>query len=204
MSPGPIAHDRPDTPSEDAGNPREPTSHAEHHAHDDHDHHAHDLESVRVAVVTVSSSRTMEDDPSGDLITNLLQDAGHEVIMREVIPDHHDRVRSHVDLLARRSDLDLVITTGGTGVTPDDVTIEAITPLFDKTLPGFGELFRRRSESEIGTRVIATRATAGIAQETPVFCLPGSTNATRLATEDILLPEIGHLAGLAQRNADHH
>jgi len=90
------------------------------------------------------------------------------------------------------------VTTGGTGVTPDDVTVEAVEPLFEKRLPGFGELFRRLSYEEIGTQAIATRATAGIADGVPVFCLPGSESAVRLGTEEIIVEVVGHLAGLAK------
>jgi molybdenum cofactor biosynthesis protein B len=92
------------------------------------------------------------------------------------------------------------VTTGGTGVTPDDVTVEAVQPLFDKRLTGFGELFRRRSEAEIGTRIVGTRAIAGIADSVPVFCLPGSQSAVELGMTEIILPEAGHLAGLARRD----
>ena len=91
----------------------------------------------------------------------------------------------------------MIVTTGGTGVTPDDVTVEAVGPLFDKELRGFGELFRRYSEAEIGTRVVATRATAGIVDGVPVFCLPGSENAAKLGTGEIVVPEVAHLVGLA-------
>jgi molybdenum cofactor biosynthesis protein B len=86
-------------------------------------------------------------------------------------------------------------------VTPDDVTVEAADPLFEKTLPGFGELFRRLSYDEIGTRVVGTRAVAGIVEGTPVFCLPGSENAARLGATAVIVPEAGHLSGLATRDA---
>jgi len=168
----------------------------------DHDHHAHDLPAVGVAVVTVSSSRTTDDDPSGDYAADAFRDGGHEVATRELIPDDFDRVQATVDRLARREDVDAVVTTGGTGVTPDDVTPEAVLPLFDKQLPGFGELFRRRSEAEVGTRTIGSRALAGVAGGTPTFCLPGSENAVRLGVEELILPEVGHLAGLASRDGD--
>jgi Molybdopterin biosynthesis enzymes len=92
------------------------------------------------------------------------------------------------------------VTTGGTGVTPDDVTIEAVSQQYDKSLPGFGELFRRRSEAEIGTRVLGTRATAGIIDTVPVFCLPGSENAATLGSNELIVPEASHLAGLAARD----
>lgn len=166
----------------------------------DHDHHAHDLESVGAAVITISTSRTLDDDPSGDAIRDALESAGHRVVTREVIRDDLDRIQATANQLVDRRDVDVLITTGGTGVTPDDVTVEAIGPLFDKHLPGFGERFRRESESEIGTRSIATRATAGVIEGVPTFVLPGSESAVSLATDELILPEVGHLAGLARRD----
>ncbi|MFO8115614.1 MAG: MogA/MoaB family molybdenum cofactor biosynthesis protein [Halorubrum sp.] len=175
----------------------------EHHHHDDgHEHHHHDAESVAVAIVTVSSSRSLDEDPSGDHVAAAFEDAGHEVAVRELVPDEYDSVQGTVDRLARRRDTDVVVTTGGTGVTPDDVTPEAVDRLFSKKLPGFGELFRRLSQEEVGTRTVGSRATAGIASATPVFCLPGSENAVRLGVDEIVLPEVGHLVGLAGRGVD--
>ncbi|MDZ5811887.1 MogA/MoaB family molybdenum cofactor biosynthesis protein [Halorubrum sp. AD140] len=172
------------------------------HDHRDHDHHHHDAETVAVAVVTVSSSRTLDEDPSGDHVAAAFEDAGHEVVVRELVHDEYDSVQGTVDRLARRRDTDVVVTTGGSGVTPDDVTPEAVRGIFAKTLPGFGELFRRLSYEEIGTRTIGSRATAGIVAATPVFCLPGSENAVRLGVDEIVLPEVGHLVGLAGRDAE--
>jgi len=182
----------------DKGGEQTDHDHAE-HDHTDHDHHAHDVETLGVAVLTISSTRTLKDDPAGDVIAAALETAGHEIATREVIRDNYDNVQAAVDAVVGRGDVDTVVTTGGTGVTPDDVTIEAARPLFEKELPGFGELFRRLSYEEIGTKVVGTRATAGIADGVPVFCLPGSENAARLGTEEILVGEVGHLAGLATR-----
>jgi molybdenum cofactor biosynthesis protein B len=201
--------------SADEGHGDENQSHGsdEGHAHDDHahgsdeghahdHHHAHDVESLAAAVVTVSTSRTLDDDPAGDAIAAAFESAGHEVAVREVVGDDFDSLQSTVDRLADRDDVDTVVTTGGTGVTPDDVTIEAVSGLFAKELPGFGELFRRRSEDEIGTRVVGTRATAGIVEGVPTFCLPGSENAARLGSEELIVPEAPHLTGLATRPDD--
>ncbi|WP_058366635.1 MogA/MoaB family molybdenum cofactor biosynthesis protein [Haloparvum sedimenti] len=174
--------------------------HGEGHDHTHDDHHAHDAETVGVAVVTVSSSRSLEEDPSGDYAVEAIENAGHEVVTRELIPDDFDRVQGTVNRLVGRADTDAVITTGGTGVTPDDVTPEAVRQLFEKELPGFGELFRRLSYEEVGTRTVGSRAIGGIADGVPVFCLPGSENAVRLGVEEIILPEVGHLAGLATRD----
>jgi molybdenum cofactor biosynthesis protein B len=177
--------------------------HEEHsHDHGDHDHHHHDISELSFAVLTVSSSRGTEGDTAGDAIIEAVEDAGHTVSVRELVNDEYDTVQDTIDRFANRGDTDCVITTGGTGVTPDDVTVEAAEPIFDKRLPGFGELFRSLSREEIGTRVVGTRATAGIADGAPVFCLPGSENAVRLGTEAIILEEASHLAGLARRGDD--
>jgi molybdenum cofactor biosynthesis protein B len=172
------------------------------HGHDDHDHHHHDAESVAAAVVTVSSSRGADEDPAGDYVAAAFEEAGHEVVVRELIPDDYDSVQGTVDRLTRRKDTDVVVTTGGTGVTPDDVTPEAVRGLLAKRLPGFGELFRRLSYEEVGTRTIGSRAIAGVVSATPVFCLPGSENAVRLGVDEIILPEVGHLVGLSGRGLD--
>ncbi len=173
------------------------------HGHDHgHDHGAPAMEEMGVAVVTVSSTRTLEDDASGDAIVAACEAGGASVEARELLPDEHDRIQETVGSLAGAPAIDAVVTTGGTGVTPDDVTVEAVRALFGKELPGFGELFRRYSEAEIGTRVVATRATAGVVDGVPVFCLPGSENAAKLGTEEIIIPEAGHLAGLAREDPD--
>ena len=172
------------------------------HDADSDDHHHHDVDSVAVAVVTVSSSRSTDEDPAGDYVAAAFEEAGHEVAVRELIPDDYDSVQGTVDRLARRKDTDVVVTTGGTGVTPDDVTPEAVRGLLAKPLPGFGELFRRLSYEEVGTRTVGSRATAGVVSATPVFCLPGSENAVRLGVDEIILPEVGHLAGLAGRGLE--
>lgn len=153
-------------------------------------------------MLTVSSSRRLDDDAAGDRIADALEGAGHEVATRDLVPDDYDKVQGTVQRFVDRKDTDVVITTGGTGVTPDDVTVEAVEPLFAKELPGFGELFRRRSYEEIGTMVVATRATAGVADGVPVFCLPGSENAAALGAE-LIVSTAGHLVGLASRDDDH-
>jgi molybdenum cofactor biosynthesis protein B len=173
------------------------------HDHEHEHHHAHDVGTVSYAVVTVSSSRTLAEDAGGDAVVAAVESAGGEVAVRELLDDDYDGVQGAVDRLAERGDVDAVVTTGGTGVTPDDVTVEAVEPLFDKRLPGFGELFRALSRESVGTRVVGTRATAGIVRVddagVPVFCLPGSEDAARLGTAEIIAAEAGHLAGLASR-----
>ena len=173
------------------------------HQHDhDHDHHQHDVAELGVGVLTVSSSRSLDDDPAGDAIVELLEDEGHEVVTRELVPDDYDGVQGTMNNIVTRDDVNVAITSGGTGVTPDDVTVEAVEPLLDKELPGFGELFRRLSYEDIGTKVVATRATAGVVDGAVVFCLPGSEAAARLGTGEIIVEEAGHLAGLAARDGE--
>lgn len=170
------------------------------------DEDGHDcVDPLGVAIVTISSSRgtaTEADptDPGGDAVANTLVDAGHIVTSRRTVPDDYVRIKTTVSECLDRSDVDLVVTTGGTGVTVDDVSPDAVSELFDRKLPGFGEAFRRLSWEEVGTRVVATRATAGIARGVPVFVLPGSVNAAELATAEIIAEEAPHLAGLATRH----
>lgn len=197
-------HDRHDDHGHDGHDKHDHDGHGDHgHGsdgeHDHPDHHAHDVSELGFAVVTVSTSRSVDDDPAGDAITDLVEDAGHDVAMRELVADDHDRVQKTVNNIVGRDDVDVVVTTGGTGVTPDDVTIEAVSTLFEKELPGFGELFRRLSYDEIGTKVVGTRATAGVTDGVVVCCLPGSENAVRLGVDEIVLEEAGHLVGLAGR-----
>lgn len=173
--------------------------HSEAAAHDHGaGHHHADAEELGVAVVTVSTSRSLDDDPSGDAIEDLVEGDGHEVVAHDLVADDLDGIQRAMLALTGREDVDIVITTGGTGVTPDDVTVEAVEPLFDKGLPGFGELFRIRSYEEVGTRALGSRATAGVSEGVPVFCLPGSENAVRTAIEELVLAEAPHLVGLAR------
>ncbi|MGM0399558.1 MAG: MogA/MoaB family molybdenum cofactor biosynthesis protein [Halobacteriota archaeon] len=189
-------------PADDHENSEDRAHDHEVHEEHGHEHHAHDKTELGVGVVTITSSRSLDEDPSGDAIEEILEAAGHAVVTRELVRDSRDVIQSTVDNLIDRGDVDLVVTTGGTGVSPDDVTVEAVRPLFEKDLPGFGEVFRAASYEEIGTKVVGTRATAGIANGVPVFVLPGSENAVTLATEEIICPEAGHLAGLATRDRD--
>lgn len=173
---------------------------------DDHDHgstptHDHGApESLGVGVVTVSSTRSLSDDSSGDAIQSILEAEDHAVVTRELVPDDYDRVQGIVDRLTDRDDVDLVVTTGGTGVTPDDVTPEAVRALFDRELPGFGELFRSKSTAEVGTKAMLSRAVGGVVDGVPVFCLPGSENAVRLGTTELIVPEATHLVGMTRRD----
>lgn len=174
------------------------------HAHDaGHDHaHHHGVGTVSYAVVTVSSSRSIDEDTAGDAVVAAVEDDGGEVAVRELVRDDLDGVQAAVNTLADREDVDAVVTVGGTGVTPDDVTVEAVRPLFGKELPGFGELFRSLSYESVGTATLASRATAGVVERTPVFCLPGSEDAARLGARRLVTEEAGHLVGLTTRERD--
>jgi len=147
------------------------------------------------AVITVSDSRSLADDRGGDLIEEQLASAGHRVASRVLVPDDVGAIREALRRALAQSEIRVVILTGGTGVAPRDVTPEAVAPLLERVLPGFGELFRMLSYAEIGSAALLSRALAGLCGATLVFALPGSRAALRLALEKLILPEIGHLVG---------
>jgi molybdenum cofactor biosynthesis protein B len=138
------------------------------------------------AVLTISDTRTAADDTSGDLLVELLERDGHRVADRALVRDDVYQIRAVVSGWIAQPEIDAVVTTGGTGFTGRDSTPEALTPLFDKTIVGFGELFRQVSYDEIGASTIQSRAVGGIANATLVFALPGSGNAVRTGWEKIL------------------
>lgn len=148
---------------------------------------------VNCAVITVSDTRSPETDYSGQLIKQLLLDAAHTVGAYTIVKDEPALIQAQMEVLGKRLDLDTVIFNGGTGIAPRDTTYDAIESLLEKTLPGFGELFRWLSYQEIGSRAIASRAIAGVYQSKLVFSLPGSTNAVKLAVQQLILPELAHL-----------
>jgi molybdenum cofactor biosynthesis protein B len=157
------------------------------------DHRSTSPAHVQCFVLTVSDSRTLDTDASGAAIAEHLVAAGFTVIGRDLLPDDPERVRSLVADLAARDDVQVVITTGGTGITSRDSTYEAVVALFSKTLPGFGELFRMLSYQEIGAAAMLSRATAGVIGRTAVFVLPGSPEAVSLAATKLILPELRHV-----------
>ncbi|WP_440953356.1 MogA/MoaB family molybdenum cofactor biosynthesis protein [Methanococcoides sp. FTZ1] len=132
------------------------------------------------------------EDVSGELMEGLVTNNGHDVVGYELVSDDPSSIRSAVKD-ALQKEVDIIVTTGGTGLTPADVTIEAVSPMFEKQMPGFGELFRYRSIEQIGSAVILTRAAAGIVGDKAIFCLPGSPGAVELALSDIIIPEAGHV-----------
>lgn len=151
------------------------------------------------AVLTVSDSRSADDDASGELIRQRLEAHGHRVEARALEPDEPVRIRRRVESWLSERDLDLVIVTGGTGVSSRDHTLEALRPLWSRELPGFGELFRWLSFQQIGAAAMLSRAAAGVHDQTAIFVLPGSLKAVELAMDELILPETGHLVGLLRR-----
>jgi len=141
---------------------------------------------LTIAVLTVSDTRSLEEDSSGQLLQDRLTEAGHQLAERVLIPDDIYRLRAEVSRWIADPQVQAVLVTGGTGFTDRDSTPEALLPLFDKQVEGFGELFRQISFNEIGTSTVQSRAVAGIANHTLVFCMPGSTNACRTAWANIV------------------
>jgi len=153
--------------------------------------------SVRCFVLTISDTRTVETDSSGDAIAQALTSAGHDVAGRRIVRDDPATVREIVRAESRN--VPVIVTTGGTGITARDSTYEAISALLDKRLDGFGELFRMLSYEQIGSAAMLSRACAGSIGTTAIFALPGSEQAVRLAMDKLILPEIGHVVRELQR-----
>ena len=185
--------------------------HAHEHTHDDgtvhahaHDHHHHAHEAPRihragaprrvlVGVITASDTRTVDTDTSGRYLRETLADRGHSVVSSAVVRDEPALVTDSIRA-AREAGAEVVIVTGGTGISRRDSTFEAIDGLLAKRIPGFGELFRLLSFQEIGSAAMLSRATAGVTAEgLVIFSVPGSTGACRTALEKLILPELGHL-----------
>ena len=151
------------------------------------------------AVITVSDSRSPADDTSGDRIEALASAAGHRVIARRIVPDDIEAIRGAVDTVVGRAEIDVVVLSGGTGFAPRDVTLEAVEPLFERSIDGFGELFRMLSFRQVQAAAMLSRAAAGLIGERAIFALPGSPKAVELAMEELILPEVGHLLGQVRR-----
>ena len=147
---------------------------------------------VNVAVLTVSDTRTLANDGSGQLIVDRLTEVGHRIVAREIVVDSEIAIRARLAQWIADPGVDVVIVTGGTGVTPRDDTPEALAPLVTQPFPGFGELFRWLSFEEIGASTIQSRAKAALCGTTYVFLLPGSTGGVRTGLEKILIPQLDH------------
>ncbi len=147
---------------------------------------------INAGVLTVSDTRTMADDQSGALIASLLEAAGHRIAAHVIVKDNRELISAQLGAWIADPGIDVVIATGGTGVTPRDVTPEALAPHVTKAIPGFGELFRHLSFAEIGSSTIQSRAEGALCGDTFVFLLPGSTGGVRLGMEQILVPQLDH------------
>ncbi len=151
--------------------------------------------SVKCAVITVSDTRTIENDRSGSIIRDSLTREGHSAVLYMIIADDPGQLQSLLNQLGKQEEVEAIIFNGGTGIAPRDTTYDALAPLLEKTITGFGELFRYLSYTEIGSRSMASRAIAGVYKNKLIFSLPGSSNAVTLALEKLILPELRHLIG---------
>lgn len=163
-------------------------------------HKAEAPKTLNFTVVICSTSRHKEllrtghySDPSGDIIVRTIKDKGHRVTSRSVAPDDKSEIQRVILRALKSRKTDVIVTSGGTGISPTDVTIEAVQPLLEKEIPGFGELFRTISYERIGSAAVLTRALAGIARGKAIFCLPGSPQSVSMALEELVLPEAGHI-----------
>jgi len=152
------------------------------------------------AVFVCSTSRYQQvlkgektDDVSGDTIAALLRNAGHKVLSKKIIADDKSMIEEAVKNVLNTADLDAAVFCGGTGIAPKDVTIESVQPFLEKTLPGFGEIFRRLSYDMVGSAAVMSRAVAGVAKGKALFCIPGSPDAVRVSVETLILPEAPHI-----------
>lgn len=148
------------------------------------------FEALGVAVLTVSDTRGPENDSSGDFLVQALTESGHRLMQRALVPDDIYQIRAELSQWIVDASVHVILVTGGTGFSGRDSTPEAVSPLFDKHIEGFGEVFRALSLQEIGTSTIQSRALAGLANRTAIFCMPGSTGACRTAWQGILLDQL--------------
>ena len=160
------------------------------------EHRAAGVRTARCLVITVSDSRTLETDTSGDMAVEQLSAAGHEITRREIVPDQRETIVEKIREAVTDPAIDAILLTGGTGIAPRDVTYEAVGDVLEKALDGFGELFRSLSYEEIGAAAMLSRARGGMTERTAIFALPGSTKAVRLGIEKLIGPELGHILGL--------
>jgi len=158
-----------------------------------HEHKKHAPQKACIAVLSVSSTRSLENDQSGHWIKKTAINAGHDVLFHQVVHDDFNEIRDAITGLVNDPRIQMIILTGGTGITRRDLTIEAVKPLFEKELTSFSVLFAQLSYKEIGAAAMLSRATAGMIGNTMVFCIPGSLNACKLACKELILPELGHL-----------
>lgn len=157
------------------------------------EHKAKAPKRVSVGILTISTSRTAADDKSGQWMARQAQKEGHQVLHHQVVSDDISDIARALLAVIREKSPNVMLLTGGTGISPGDVTIEAVTPLFAKELTAFGPLYAQLSYEEIDSAALLSRATAGVIQSTLVFCMPGSLKACKLACKNLIFPELGHL-----------
>ena len=155
---------------------------------------------ISIAIITISDTRTPDTDSSGTYLSTALQQAGHNLHSRHLIKDDKQHIQQTLELLLNER-VPVIITSGGTGIAGRDVTIPVVEALIQKPMPGFGELFRMLSFEDIGSAAMLSRATAGVADNSIVFALPGSSNAVKTAWDKLIAPEISHLVFELQRHA---
>jgi molybdenum cofactor biosynthesis protein B len=163
------------------------------------EHRAEAPKALNLAVLTVSDTRTRETDTSGALIVELAEGAGHRILEREIVPDEPNAMRPLFQRFAARAELHATLVTGGTGISPRDLTYETVSSLLSKPLPGYGELFRMLSYAEIGPACLLSRAVGGLMGRMVLLVMPGSRAAVQLAMTKIILPELPHLVREARK-----
>jgi molybdenum cofactor biosynthesis protein B len=156
-------------------------------------HHGNAPQNIGIAVVTVSTTRTMDTDTSGQWMSNRIRKEGYQLETHLIIPDNQEIIQKTIIDLVNQSQVNVILISGGTGLGGDDVTIEAVTPLFSKKIPAFGYIFSNLSYDTIDSAALLSRATAGCIQETVVFCMPGSINAVKLACKQLIFDELSHI-----------
>ncbi|MEM3586692.1 MAG: molybdenum cofactor biosynthesis protein B [Candidatus Jordarchaeaceae archaeon] len=164
-----------------------------------HEKHRQPTGPLQMGLLIISDTRYQEiktgapsSDENVDMVKNLIKESGHKLVLVSFVPDEAEEILKAVKEFVEKG-MQVIITSGGTGLSPRDITIETISPLFEKNIPGFGELFRLESYKEIGTAAMLTRAEAGTYRDTVIFCLPGSPNAVHIALTHFILPEIEHI-----------
>ncbi len=157
------------------------------------EHPTHRKTPTTFALIVTSDTRTEREDETGRIAVGLIEAEGHRVVQHTLVPNNEEKIRAEVQRMLLDDSVAVVVTSGGTGIGAKDRTVAAVTPLMEKEMVGFGELFRRMSYDEVGGAAIMSRATAGVAGGKLVFCLPGSRNATKVALTRIILPNVGHM-----------
>jgi molybdenum cofactor biosynthesis protein B len=157
------------------------------------EHRSRSHDQASVAVITLSSSRTLANDQSGDIIQSLLEEEGHTVVARMILKDDRTALKSAIKDLIRQKKVKAIISSGGTGLSPTDITIETVRDMLEKELPGFNAMFMQLSYPQVKSAAMLSRALAGSIKGKMIFCLPGSPRACKLAMESLILPELGHM-----------